>query len=415
MGRYDDEPNPHPMPPLGESASAISLHPQDLAQPTERYFDDDPTEFQTDDLPPLYSDVDPEAASSAPASSVSGSRGRGGATVNPLLPSGADLKVQPFARDASSDTAYYVDPRLSSDPDFLADHIGRLAALPPRPYVHVRGTHTTTVRKSDGKSERRTAVDFDLQLELTYLLYEDIHAQRAWRHLAAAGNFDKVRRGTVFPTRAPGFGGSSSQQHNEAEEGISEIALWCHRYCASRAGLRAFALDRQVLGWDFDLIRSRLESLIRATNYRGHITIDFPVKNARVEVYNDCRTNRWRLTKWIEMLFVFTLLFLFSWPWLFFRTARWEVLTAQWHMSTTDPATGQKRYVSMSEERWYNLWARPIQKAILERRQGTLDQRDLDQIDAPPAAPPSGFAGVVQAGVDAMGVVNRSFGWGGDS
>ncbi|KFA79879.1 hypothetical protein S40288_03760 [Stachybotrys chartarum IBT 40288] len=397
MGKPSDAlapPSPSPLPtPLEESSSSISLADTLANAPIQRYFDDDPTELQHDDLPPLYSD---DASSFRP--------------VDPLMPVGSpEFQLQPFSRNNNDDTAYYADRRLDSDPKFLEDHLNLLALVPPRPTVHLRGTHRETVRNGD-RSERKEIVDFDITLDLTHLLYEDISAQRSWSTLCTVSNFEKVRRGTVFTTRAPGFGGPGSVP----EAGVPDVGEWCRRFCTSRDGLRAFSFERRVVGWDFELLRGKLENLIRATNYRGHTRIEFPLRNARVEVYNDCRTNRWRLTKWIEMLFVFTLLFLFAWPWLLLRTHRWDTVYAEWCLSRRGE-DGRKRYVSLSENRWYNLWARPISRAVLNRRQGVLDQGDLlDGVDAttPPA---EGLAGWVQAGRDAMGVVDRSFGWGSDS
>uniref|UniRef100_A0A0B7JYU8 Uncharacterized protein n=1 Tax=Bionectria ochroleuca TaxID=29856 RepID=A0A0B7JYU8_BIOOC len=340
MGKFQDEPIPSPNPatPVGESPSSINLHSHGgpSLNSTERYFDDDPTELHADDLPPLYSDL--EQGPSEP--------------INPLIPPGTNaLKVRPFLQDKNKGIEYYLDHRLDTNPEFLAEHLAHLAVIPPRPHVHIRGVHSEQVRKSDGKSERREIVDFNLQIELTHLL--------------------------------------------------------------SRAGLKNFSFERQIEGWDFELLRGKLETLLRSTNYRGRLAVEFPVLNARVEIYNDCLTNRWRLTKWIEMIFVFTLMFVFTWPWLLLRTARWETVNARWHLSAVD-AVGRKRYSTLSEEQWYNMWARPIQKAALERRQGTLDQGDLNRAGLAPD-PQGGFASAVQAGVDAMGVVNRSFGWGGDS
>ena len=397
MGKPDKPTTPSPLPtPVGESASSISLRSQitPSVDSTERYFDDDPTELQGDDLPPLYTDHEHDAPADP---------------INPLIPTGTtNLKVQPFARDKQRGIEYYLDSRLDSDPIFLREHIDRLAVIPPRPHVHIRGTHSDSVRKSDGKTERREIVDFDIHIELTHLLYQDIQSQRPFlRETVTASNFEKVRRGTVFATRAPGFGGSGV-----AEEGTPDVDDWCYRFCTSKAGLKNFVFERHVQGWDFDALRTKLESLVRGTNYRGHLQVQFPVLNARTEIYNECLTNRWRLTKWIEMVFVFTLLFIFSWPWLYFRTARFETVNAQWHLSATD-GNGRKRYATLSEDRWYNMWARVIQKAVLGRRQGTLDQGDLNRLDNPVAQ--GRLADVVEAGVEAMGVVNRSFGWGSDS
>ncbi|KAI9898702.1 hypothetical protein N3K66_007062 [Trichothecium roseum] len=415
MGKPDDHDAAVPStraPPFTEPSSSISLHTQQddyhsHHQQTDRYFDDDPAELQGDDLPPLYTDhVDDQP--------VTGSGPGTGGLVNPLLPAGVSgPKLRPFRRETATGREFYLDRRLDTDAVFLEEHIRALSHVPPRPSVHLRGTHHASTSSSDGKrTERKEVVDFDVTLDLTHLLYEDItRARAAWRTVVPAVNFAKVRRGTVFPTRAPGFGGSGSAV---PEQGTPDLAEWCRRYCESRYGLRVFALERRVEGWDADLVRSKLEGLVRATNYRGDLQIDFPVLGSRVEVYSDCRTNRWRLTRWVEMLFVLTLLFLLSWPYLFFRTRWWETVEVHWHMSVVGD-DGRKRYASMSEERWYNLWARPIQRAVLERRQGVVDQGDLEPGDAESGPFRVGFGGAVQAGVEAMGIVNRSFGWGGDA
>ncbi|KAJ1324099.1 hypothetical protein MN608_10159 [Microdochium nivale] len=46
--------------------------------------------------------------------------------------------------------------------------------------------------------------------------------------------------------------------------------------------------------------------------------------------------------------------------------------------SSSGPA---KECVSISEEQWYNMWARTIWRAVLARRQGTLHQQDLAEAE----------------------------------
>ncbi|KAH7318163.1 hypothetical protein B0I35DRAFT_431454 [Stachybotrys elegans] len=398
MGKPKDglaDPSPLPT-PVGESASSISLRESIVNPPVQRYFDDDPAELHDEDLPPLYTDEDEALAPQV---------------GNPLLlPSVMAPQIRPFFRNAAADdTEYYIDKALDHDPAFLEEQLRILACVPPRPMVHIRGVHHETVRNGD-RSERKEMVDFDVQIELTALLYEDISRGLAWNRLCTVGPFDKVRRGTVLPTRAPGFGGSGGAAE---DGGMPDLREWCHRYCASHSGLKALTLERRVTGWDFENLGTRLETLVRATNYRGRLSVTFPVRGSRVQIYNDCRTNRWRLTKWIEMLFVFTLLFLLSWPYLLLRTKRWDVVYAEWELSRWDEVAGRPRYASMSEDRWFNLWGRAIHNAVLARRQGMLDQGDLERADAV-QQPAEGIVGWVQAGVQAMGVVDRSFGWGGD-
>ncbi|KND91989.1 hypothetical protein TOPH_03354 [Tolypocladium ophioglossoides CBS 100239] len=397
MGKPSDlDPVPSPNPPsyLGESASSIFLRAASSAAPPSsrrhgQYFDDPATQAayegagsDYDDLPPLYTDH--EEYSDAHA-----------APFDPLVPGGlGDPLVQPFGHSDDGSTAYYLDPRLDSDPAFLVNHVTRLAALPPRPFVRLRGTHRERRRGGDkDRHGREEVVDFDVRVELTHLLYADIHTHASWHSVTTAGNFEKVRRGTVFAQRAPGFGGSGPAE----EGGAPDLERWCHRFCASDAGLKCFTLQRRVDGWDWDLLRRRLEALVLASNYRGRCEVTFPVRSARVDVYNDCRANRWRLTGWICFLFYATALFVFTWPWLFLRTRRWETVAVEWHMSR--PTTGvpaRREYAAgLSEEQWYGLWARAIQRAMLERRDGELDQGDLERnlTGSAPKPPPLSLAG----------------------
>lgn len=194
------------------------------------------------------------------------------------------------------------------------------------------------------------------------------------------------------------------------------LAQWCHMYCASHAGLKVFQVMRRVEGFDEERVRGHLEGMVRRTNYRGRLAITFPVQEEKVEVWSDCRTNQWRLTQWIFMLFCVSMLWVLTWPCLFFRTKRFETVSAVWNYSVVD-GEGRRRYTTISEDQWYNLWGRAISKAVLTKRQGTLDQQDLLASEGAP--PPFGnevgqAMNLVVAGVNAMNEVNRHLGWGED-
>ncbi|OHF02757.1 hypothetical protein CORC01_01858 [Colletotrichum orchidophilum] len=412
--------NPPPL-RLNQPSDAFSL------QTNDPYYDDIATASSSNagDLPPSYTD---EPSSLDP-------KQRKTTIVTPLLADESGLSPLLFRRDPETGAEIHCSRRLDTDPAFLESHITSLAQSPPRPYLRVRGTHTESIRKRDDKTESKTVVDFDVRLDLTPFLYRDIAARRSWRELRTADNFQKVRRGTVFPTRAPGFGGRSSGAHGGAAgEGVSKepptLREWCHRYCASHAGLKTFSLLRTVPGFDDDeRLKSRLEDLVRATNYRGHIDVSFPVQDARVDIYSTCRVNRWRHTTWVRWLFYLTFLWIFAWPYLFFRTKRFEVVEAEWPFSRrrrdpqTGRATGGREYVSLSELDLYNMWGRAISKAVLQRRQGELDQRDLRDAegrqdtsfeDVLAGIDQETTRGLVRAGVSAMNAVNRHYGWGDD-
>jgi len=382
------------------SDDGVSLHSQQ--PPTDRYLDTDAPELQVDDLPPLYDEAEGSSSSA------------------PLLPptaggsqySGSEIDLKPLLKNDSTGAEYYINSSLDNSPSRLQRQIEYWALTPPRPYVHIRGTHQATV-DNRGKKERKAITDFDISIELTPYLYSDAINGVSWRELRTVDNSEKTRRGTVFRKRAPG-----ATKHIEV--GLAEkptLSEWCHRYCASHAGLKRFTLERRIVGFDEARVREYLVTMIRATNYRGSLQIDFPVKNSLITVYNDCKTQRWRLTAWVVWIFYLTFLWIFTWPYLFFREKKFEVAVAEWPYSRAD-ANGNLRYVSISEDHWYNMWGRAIQRAVLQRRQGPLTQQDLISLQGLEptfdSAILNGAADLLRAGVSAMNEVNRQLGWGYD-
>jgi len=387
-----------PSDPMRPGDDALSLH----SQSGDRFLDDDAPELQVDDLPPLYDDVaDPINGDSSSA---------------PLLPnhpvSDQFPGMIPYLSKDKDGNKYYIHECFDNDPKVLEQHVNWWAKKPPRPFVRLHGTHSQEV-DNNGKKERKTVTDFDIQIELTPYLFSDAVNRSAFREVHTPENSDKVRRGTILAKRAPG----STQSIEVGLPTKPTLQEWCHRYHASHAGLKTFTVMRRMIGFDDEKVKQKLDSLVRNTNYRGHLSITFPVRDQYINVYNDAKINRWRLTAWIYWLCVFTLMFLFTWPYLFFRTKRFEVVSVDWSFSRPGP-DGGKKYVSISEDQWYNLWGRAIHRAVLEKRQCTLDQQDL--IASEGAAPVFGNAvvdgamGFLRAGVSAMNEVNRQLGWGAD-
>lgn len=383
---------------------SVSLH----SHPGRPYYDNDAPELsmpeQNHDLPPLYDEA-AEASTSLVApllSETTHNRPDGLATL------------LPFRRDEH--IAYYLDRSLDADPESLEKQVRAWAATPPRPFVCIKGYHQEQHSNKDGKRETRRITDFDVRIELTPYFFPDGRANRSKCELRTAENGDKTKRGTVLRKRAK----DAKTNPGHIELGMVEkpsLTQWCHMYCASHAGLKVFQLKRRLSGFDETRLREHLDGLVRRLNYRGNLQITFPVQDEEVEVWNDCRTNQWRLTKWIHLMFCVTMLWLLAWPYLFFRTKRFETVSAVWNYSVLDGA-GRKKYTTISEDQWYNLWGRAISKAVLSKRQGTLDQQDLLAAEGVSASFDTGnnmvdgALGLVIAGVSAINEVNRTLGWG---
>jgi hypothetical protein len=388
------KPDPPSLPGLaGGSADAdvLSLH----TQPGDRALDHDVPELPSDDLPPLYSDIEQEDSHA------------------PLLPNTVQHIETYFDRqvDANTGNEFFLAPTINGDPKVLLAQLEESASKPPRPLVRIVGTHQQRI-KENGKTKTETVTDFDVSVDLTPYLFSDATRATSWRQLRTVENSEKVRRGTILRKRAPG-----SKQDIEISDSKPTLQEWCHRYYASHSSLKCFVLRRKVLGFDEELLKRNLEALVRSTNYRGRSEITFPVKDEYVFVYNDCKVNRWRLTPWIVWLCYLTFLWLFTWPFLFFRTKVFEVAVAEWPFSLPGE-NGDKRYVSMSEGYIYNIWGRAISRAILDKRQGTLGQEDLIASQTSPQTP---FANALEGaprflreGINAITAINQQFGWGAD-
>ncbi|KAI1432246.1 hypothetical protein GGR50DRAFT_697198 [Xylaria sp. CBS 124048] len=389
-----DEPVSDAVPSQGHPGPSSSVTP---------YLDNDAPEINIDDLPPAYDD----AVDSSEAA--------------PMLPSnsGASDSVRPVDFDAKividkESRAQAWVAKSVEDPVHLETYINKLSALPPRPYMQIVGTHSESARDRKGREERRTVTDFDISVDLTPYLYANAQYRTSWMHLRTVEDSEKVRRGTVLRKRGNGAN-LSAEMGNGGKPTLQE---WCHRFAASPAPFKCFTLQRKVVGLDEEGLKKRLVALVRGTNYYGQLKVQLVTKDARIDFYNDNKVNRWRLTIWIRWLFFLSLMFILSWPFLFFQTKRWEVVTIEWPFSRVDESGGRE-YVSITEEQWYNLWARVIFQAVLEKKQAILDQADIRRAHEGQSINTgntfNGGLGIFRASVFAMNQVNRQLGWGQDS
>ena len=113
------------------------------------------------------------------------------------------------------------------------------------------------------------------------------------------------------------------------------------------------------------------------------------------------------------------MLWLFTWPYLFFATKRWAVVKVSWPFSTIDE-NGETNFTTISERQWFNIWAKTVENAVLRKMKGTLTEQDLLRAGETEDEFQSGHAGFdrtasfLGAGLRAFNQVNRQLGWGGD-
>lgn len=372
---------------------------------TEAYRDDPdsvslhttPEDYDYDDAPEI-SGLPPSYADSEGQSSVTvAPRIRHIAPPSTRMNHNTDVKLK-HGEPHVCDTLTMMEPRYDTDPAYLEEAVRDLATQPPIPLVYIMGTHRETVKNGD-KKQTRDVTDFRIVMNFQRYLGINFTTEGNTSLMGydTVLNNDKTYRGSFRKTRAPGF-------KQDLEIGLPAPSLkeWCHRYCASTASLRVFRLRREVTGLDRIFLKNRIEGLIRSTNYRGRISVTFPIEDRNVDIYTSARVNKWRLTTWVRWLFYLTFFWIFSWPYLYFATKRYAVVIANWPFSVSD-AHGNKKYATVSEEQWFEKWQIGIRRLVLDQFQGEASEEQLAGVIARPADPPmpgtliTGHAGIDNA------------------
>ncbi|KAF2661163.1 hypothetical protein K491DRAFT_480093 [Lophiostoma macrostomum CBS 122681] len=382
-GSYRDDPD------------AVSLH----TTPDDYNYDDAP---EITGLPPSYADVEDENAAAAPV-------------IQHLPPPEFQFKRMnhdnlwmSHGKPQVYSTQNLIDSRYDSDPQHLERDVRKLAQQAPNPLIYIMGTHKETTKRGD-KKETKEVTDFRIVISMKEALCHVCDQGGCHRtppmRLTTASNGEKTYRGSFIKKRAPGF-----KQDIEVGTSVPDLREWCHRYCASPSLLRTFRLRREVRGFNEEFLKNRIEGLIRSTNYRGHLSITFPIEDQSIDIYTSNFINNWRLKTWVRWIFYLTFLWIFTWPYLLFATKRYAIVKTEWFYSSVDDS-GNKKYSTISEEDWFQRWHVGVRRLALDRFQGEASYEELRGVQARPADPPMpGTINTGHVGVDnAVGLLQQGF------
>jgi len=290
----------------------------------------------------------------------------------------------------------------------------------PIPQVRMRGTHTeTTHHHHNHNSNRReskteTIVDFDVTLDFDDLLLIEHGCPGI---LKAVEPEQKAYRGGRFRKRGRILNDQGLLENPILEK---DVRGWAEDYCRNPSSLKEFKMEKVCPGYDTAYLQRLLEGLIRATNYSGHTHITFPTTNNLVVIRPSNRVTRLRYNKFMRWFFYLTFLWLFSWPTVWFLTAKYNVVRSIWPLATEENG---HRVVKMIEDEWFIYWQAAIRRAIIAKRQGKVTQQDIIAIASEAETPriQTGYSAadsVLGATLDFFGRVqdvSRSVqGWGAD-
>lgn len=252
----------------------------------------------------------------------------------PLLDYGMYSHVL-FTQSADFTTMKSTASHLSSNPTALINLVRSMSTVPPKPQIHIKGIrahHHTT--------------DFDIRLNLMNLLVPD-DARLRMDYIRCVGEGELAYRGAFKPALEPEVG----------EGGLEE---WCRRFVEDQAPVKTFMLERVVANLDTNWIEGQVRSLIASTDYKGLVTVTFPVTHAKVVVQNPDKINK----------------FFTGVASLFSGKKRYEVVKAVWPFATAQKGEEGRRCIVQSEETWFREWRDAIKYAVATKRQGWVTVED---------------------------------------
>lgn len=224
---------------------------------------------------------------------------------------------------------------LSSNVSALVAMVRSMATVPPKPQIWIRGVRP-----------HHHTPDFDVRLNLMNLLVPD-DARLRLDYLRCVGTGELAYRGGYKPSTEPDVG----------DGGLEE---WCRRFVEDPAPVKTFMLERVVANLDTNWIEGQIRSLIASTDYKGLVTVTFPVTHAKVIVQNPDRINK----------------FFTGVATLFSGKKRYEVVKAVWPFATAQKGEEGRRCLVQSEETWFREWRDAIKYAVATKRQGWITNED---------------------------------------
>jgi hypothetical protein len=326
-----------------------------------------------------------------------------------------------------AETSLRMDERLVH-PAQLYDYVNDyLRLIKPQPIVRIQGWHWET-RRRNNKNEQERVFDFDVVLGMHHFLPKSTDRDAAddnWWITGTVENSDKAHRGSWRKTRAKGY----TQDIEVGTDRKPELLDWCEDFCSNKSALKIFRVSRQVTGIDTEAMKEAIIPIVRATHYRGHVDITFPIADKNVDIYSPHWINRARIT-WVRWIFYLTFLWIFTWPVLHLMTKRWSVYNVDWRFSYEDldsHGNRRKRYATVSEQAWVSTHMNLIKSLVLDKYHGDATDFPTDINDADTrrrtSVPQTGNSnvdaavGFLHGSVSAWNTLNGrgGVGWGEDS
>lgn len=285
---------------------------------------------------------------------------------------------------------------LTDDADALHQYLNSECLVPPHPLLTLTGTHSSPTNYNNDNSGKRTITDFALTFSLHHLISGSSHGK-----LGVVAFGKKTFRGTR--TRRP------HQARLALPANTTDVDDQVLAFTGSGNSLKTFTVNKRMTVNE-DVLREHLLRIVRATNYRGQIKVEFPCEDGMKTVAPDNWVNHIRYGPW-RWAFYISMLWIIIWPVLWAMTLRWETVEIVW----------KQRNVGGGEKAWIDEYGKAIGALVKGKKKGAITEGELKGINDALARPRGEerqagagaaiggfFRGLSEAGETIQG------GWGGD-
>lgn len=219
---------------------------------------------------------------------------------------------------------------LYSQPHVLLAFILEQATLPPKPMLHITGSHCGTI------------IDFDINLNLTHLLNLQ---KRKWRFNSAH----------VSPI---GHGASRPLYDAKDDRVMTMLSSNIKQFCKDRAENKSYTLTRTIEGLPTEMLAGQVRNLAASVKYRGLLKIEFVDERSKVVVHK-------QPSSWFSNLIGLH------------PEKRYEMAETVWDLSSSeDSEHGNTDESLRAGQEWWKSWTGAIRNAMIMKHKGNVGIED---------------------------------------
>ncbi|CAF9910097.1 MAG: hypothetical protein GOMPHAMPRED_006953 [Gomphillus americanus] len=220
----------------------------------------------------------------------------------------------------------------------LTKFIQQQAALPPRPFIRIKGI------SESGNTE------FNLKIDLLPYLYR---TREPWNYFSLKSDTDAE----PSSSRGPSFRRSQSSNRS--------LETWAKEFCSDSASIKTFTLERQVVNFDIERLAGLVRNTFADLRFRGQLEVQMETTFTKVVVDNQPTKGAGAFFRPLVSAFV--------------GSKDYEVVKAVWPFARSAPdesSSSTREFATISELAWWKEWKVAAAKAAFERRTGWVTTED---------------------------------------